>query len=131
MYVGFREFQDFLPVTLVLFYDNFLKWCGILEIVTLNQLQLLHFFKNCMRNLITQHVPVTSTEKYPVLIHFFLYFEGEKREQNIKIGNQIQWGPWIWIRTPDPDPGGPKGPTKIENVNKFHFVRYWMFSFEC
>jgi hypothetical protein len=29
---------------------------------------------------------------------------------------------------PDPYPGGQKGPTKIEKVNMFQFLKHWMFS---
>jgi hypothetical protein len=34
------------------------------------------------------------------------------------------------ICNPDPDPRGKKLPTDIEKVNKFHFLKCWMFSFE-
>jgi hypothetical protein len=30
----------------------------------------------------------------------------------------------------DPDPGRQKWSTKIENVNKFYFLKCWMFSFD-
>jgi len=30
----------------------------------------------------------------------------------------------------DPDPGGQKLPTKMEKINKIHFLKCWMFSFE-
>ncbi len=32
---------------------------------------------------------------------------------------------------PDPDSGGPKRPTKMEKIKKFHVLKCWMFSFEC
>jgi hypothetical protein len=38
--------------------------------------------------------------------------------------NFIQWGPWIRIRNPDPDPVGQKGPQKIEKSQ-------WDKGFSC
>ncbi len=48
----------------------------------------------------------------------------------------IQSGQWIRKRTriqnPDPDPEGQKWPTKIRGKNKkFHFLQFWMLSFEA
>ncbi len=34
------------------------------------------------------------------------------------------------VKDPDPDPGGQKGPTKIEKSKKFHVLKCWMFTFE-
>jgi hypothetical protein len=37
----------------------------------------------------------------------------------------------IRIRNPDTDPEGQILPTKLDKkVNKFHFLKHWMFSFE-
>jgi hypothetical protein len=31
---------------------------------------------------------------------------------------------------PDPDSDGPKWPTKVEKIKKFHVLKRWMLSFE-
>jgi hypothetical protein len=63
------------------------------------------------------------------LVRIGIYFE-QGCGSRIRVRIRIQSGQWIRIQIRNPDPGGQKGPTKVEIFFEVHVLKCWMASFE-